>query len=396
MRIIIAAVALFTVGFLISDYLFFGFTLVFYLLLALRGLILVFSLFLLNYLKKVTDFRVYDRAVFVFVLAMVLCVLLVDASRPTYYVSHIVISVIGVLLTYLVVPTRFFYQVVPSTVFSVGECVLLFLTFRGFMDPGLVTAVFSLVFANVVAALSSLQMHAYRWKIYQNNVERKETERLVAIGQTAGMIGHDIRNPLQAIVSEIYLAKSALAESRVPPEAKNVASESINIIEEQTEYISKIVSDLQDYARPLKPEFKETDLAKLINSIILTLHVPSGIKVRTKMETGFHIETDPTLIRRVITNLINNAVQAMPDGGALEIEASKTQNQAVISVSDTGQGIPDEVKPRIFTPLMTTKAKGQGLGLAVVKRIVEALGGEVVFESELGKGTKFTVTLQLK
>jgi signal transduction histidine kinase len=87
------------------------------------------------------------------------------------------------------------------------------LTFQLFMVPALFMALFSLAFTNLIAALGSLQLHSYRWQIFKNFMERKETERLVAIGQTAGMIGHDIRNPLQAIVSELYLAKDALANT---------------------------------------------------------------------------------------------------------------------------------------------------------------------------------------
>jgi signal transduction histidine kinase len=85
----------------------------------------------------------------------------------------------------------------------------------------------------------------------------------------------------------------------------------------------------------------------------------------------------------------------MPNGGNLKIIATKTENKAVIAVSDTGKGIPEEIKPKLFTPLVTTKAKGQGLGLAVVKRLVEALNGSITFESQEGKGTTFTIQLPL-
>ena len=83
----------------------------------------------------------------------------------------------------------------------------------------------------------------------------------------------------------------------------------------------------------------------------------------------------------------------MPDGGELGLTAYKKENSVVIIVSDTGKGIPEDVKPNVFKPLMTTKAKGQGLGLAVVKRLVEGLNGKVSFESEEGKGTKFIIEL---
>jgi signal transduction histidine kinase len=96
-----------------------------------------------------------------------------------------------------------------------------------------------------------------------------------------------------------------------------------------------------------------------------------------------------------MTNLINNSIQAMPNGGKLEVNAFENGGKLIIEVSDTGGGIPDEVKPRMFEPMMTTKSKGQGFGLAVVKRLVEALGGKITFESEKGKGTKFSIKLPL-
>ena len=100
------------------------------------------------------------------------------------------------------------------------------------------------------------------------------------------------------------------------------------------------------------------------------------------------VNTDPTFVKRIVTNLVNNAIQAMPDGGELGLSAQKKEECVVITVSDTGQGIPEHVKANLFKPLTTTKAKGQGLGLAVVKRLVEALNGKVSFESEVGKRNK--------
>jgi signal transduction histidine kinase len=101
------------------------------------------------------------------------------------------------------------------------------------------------------------------------------------------------------------------------------------------------------------------------------------------------------MLKRVLINLIQNAVQAMPKGGSLNINAKCKDTYAYISVRDTGEGITEEVKSKLFTPLFTTKSKGQGFGLAVVKRLVEGQGGKISFESEKGKGTTFTVRLPL-
>jgi signal transduction histidine kinase len=102
---------------------------------------------------------------------------------------------------------------------------------------------------------------------------------------------------------------------------------------------------------------------------------------------------DPGLMKRVFSNLIANAVQAMPEGGELTVDASKSDEEALVSFHDTGVGIPQEDFSKLFSPFFTTKAKGQGLGLAVCKRLVEAHGGEITVESRLGEGTTFTIRL---
>jgi signal transduction histidine kinase len=107
------------------------------------------------------------------------------------------------------------------------------------------------------------------------------------------------------------------------------------------------------------------------------------------------LRLDITFLKRVLVNLVTNAIQAMPNGGKLTVRAFKKENSVCISIEDTGVGIPDEIKPKLFQPLMTTKSKGQGFGLAVVKRLVEKMGGKINFESQVGKGTTFAVEFPL-
>ncbi len=220
----------------------------------------------------------------------------------------------------------------------------------------------------------------------------QDNERMAAIGQTASMVGHDIRNPLQAIVSELFLARQVMAEAPKTSDTSE-ALESINLIQEQVDYITKIVSDLQDFARPLNPEYANVDLSDLLVSVFETIVVQDQIKVKVDIQGTIKLKTDPTFIKRALTNLVNNAIQAMPDGGELMLTAHKQESNVIITVSDTGKGIPESVKVNLFKPLMTTKAKGQGLGLSVVKRLIEALNGKISFESEEGKGTIFTIGL---
>jgi PAS domain S-box-containing protein len=223
----------------------------------------------------------------------------------------------------------------------------------------------------------------------------QDRERLAAIGATAGMVGHDIRNPLQAILSSLYLMKSDL-DSMPKSEEKNNLLLELNSIFDQVNYTDKVVSDLQDYSRQIKPELVEADIKTLVTGALSTLNVPDNIEARAHFDKKVQkLRTDKVIMKRILFNLATNAIQAMPDGGKLTVNVymdEKTSN-LIITVEDTGLGIPKEVQDKLFTPLFTTKAKGQGLGLAVVKRLVEGLNGKVSFESEKDKGTKFIIEL---
>lgn len=231
--------------------------------------------------------------------------------------------------------------------------------------------------------------------VKERTKQLKESERMAAIGATAGMVGHDIRNPLQAIIGDLYLARTDLA-SLPDSEEKNSLKESLVGIERNIEYINKIVQDLQDYARPIKPAAQDIDLESLCEDVLFTngglgkIHASCWVERNAKK-----IITDPEVLKRILTNLVNNAVQAMPEGGKIKLHAYEKSGETIIALHDTGAGIPEEVKPKLFTPLFTTKSKGQGFGLAVVKRMTEALGGKVTYESEVGEGTTFFIHLPL-
>ncbi len=220
-------------------------------------------------------------------------------------------------------------------------------------------------------------------------------ERLIAIGQTAGMVGHDIRNPLQAIAGELYLAKGETDALPINDARKNL-QESLLSIEQNLYYIDKIVADLQDYTKPLNPNKEKISVEKAIEEALLIVTIPSNLQVTINVQDGFpQLTTDASMLKRILINLIQNAVQAMPNGGNLKINAQNQDKQAQISIQDSGEGIPEEIKDQLFTPLFTTKSKGQGFGLAVVKRLVEAQDGTISLVSQKGKGTTFTVQLPL-
>jgi PAS domain S-box-containing protein len=247
---------------------------------------------------------------------------------------------------------------------------------------------------------AAVQLEKYANQMEELAKERarqlSQAERLITIGQTAGMVGHDIRNPLQAIVGELYLAKDEI-NSISNADSKKSLEESCAFIEQNLFYIDKIVADLQDYTKPLKPNWEKVKVEKAIEEALLIVVIPNSLKVYIAIEEDFpQFTADFSMLKRALINLIQNAVQAMPNGGKLKIKAKCENNQACISVHDTGEGIPVEVQDKLFTPLFTTKSKGQGFGLAVVKRLVEAQDGKITFSSQQGKGTTFNIQIPIK
>jgi len=251
---------------------------------------------------------------------------------------------------------------------------------------------------------NKLQVNAYILQQYANNMEAlakerakqlSQVERLVAIGQTAGMVGHDIRNPLQAIAGELYLCKEEV-EAITNEETKRNMRESLHNIEQNLFYIDKIVADLQDFTKPLNPCWENVNVEHTIEEALLIVNIPENLAVNIEIQENFPVLiADQSMLKRALTNLIQNAVQAMPNGGVLKIVAQHNKGIASISVSDTGGGIPPEIQPKLFTPLFTTKSKGQGLGLAVTKRLVEAQNGTITYQTQLNRGTTFTIQLPI-
>ncbi len=228
--------------------------------------------------------------------------------------------------------------------------------------------------------------------VVEDKTEEERMKRWSVIGETAGMVGHDIRNPLQAIAGDIYLLREY--SNSIPDSAtKREVVESLDNIESNVNYINKIVADLQDYSRSLKPIFSDFNLYDLVANILHSLSRQNNLEISLQIDPKFIIKSDRAMLRRVLSNLFINALQAMPTGGKLIVKGYRKDSNVLIEVEDSGIGIPEGFRSSLFSPLLTTKARGQGLGLAVVKRLVEALDGSIGFESEEGKGTKFIIEL---
>ena len=215
----------------------------------------------------------------------------------------------------------------------------------------------------------------------------RKAERMAGIGETATMVAHDLRNPLQGITGAAYFLKEKLKGAKDPD-----VEEVFNLIDSCILYSNKIVNELLDYARDPRLDLQKTTTRTVITEALRQVKLGPTIELVNQVGDD-PIFVDKTMIQRVVLNLIRNALEAMPAGGKLTLSSQQNDQSVELSFSDTGAGIPAELKERIWKPLKTTKAKGIGLGLAICKRFVEANHGKIAVQSELGKGATFTITL---
>jgi PAS domain S-box-containing protein len=218
-----------------------------------------------------------------------------------------------------------------------------------------------------------------------------KTQRLAVIGEIAGMVGHDLRNPLTSIAGATYYVKKRLNEK-----LDQKVMEMLELIEKNISYSNKIINDLLDYSREIKLDVSETTPEAIVKETLASVEIPKNIHVVNLTRKKPRIKVDAEKIKRVLINLIKNSVEAMPKGGTLTIKSRKTGEKVEFVVSDTGIGMSEETLKKIWTPLFTTKAKGMGFGLPICKRFVEAHGGTITVESAPRKGTTFKVTLPIE
>ena len=217
-------------------------------------------------------------------------------------------------------------------------------------------------------------------------------EKLAVLGQLAGGVGHEMRNPLGAIRNAAYFLNMALKDPE--PGIKDA----IGILEREVLTSDRIISSLLDFARPEPPTRINVDINDVVRTALSRAPVPENVEIKSHLdETLPTVVADPDQLNQAFGNFILNAIQAMPEGGRLVIK-SETPSPEWVAVSfiDTGIGIAEEKLGKVFEPLFTTKAKGIGLGLALTKIIVEGNEGTIEVQSKVGKGTTFTVSLPVR
>ncbi|MFC1941676.1 sensor histidine kinase [Chloroflexota bacterium] len=240
------------------------------------------------------------------------------------------------------------------------------------------------------------EMEAVNEELREAQEHLVRSEKLAAIGQLAGGVGHELRNPLGAIKNAVYYIRGKLDNNGLAKQEPRVM-EFLDIVDDEINSSSKIISDLLNFSRVGKPAVSPARVEKVIEDAIAHTVVPENVELLKNLPAGLPVVAmDTDQIRQVFVNIINNAVQAMPEGGKLTISAGTEDSSLKLEVADNGIGIPDDAIQKIFDPLYTMKAKGIGLGLAVSKSIIERHEGSISVKSKVGEGTTFIIMLPLK
>ncbi|MEX0704085.1 MAG: PAS domain S-box protein [Planctomycetales bacterium] len=244
--------------------------------------------------------------------------------------------------------------------------------------------------ADGMCVLANLVDITERKRIAEEERRREAIERLAVLGQLAGGVAHEIRNPLGVIKNSVYylqMFRDGLATD---------ARDCIDDIERELHSAERIVSELLDYARDPRQHAVRFVAQDIIDRAVAKSEVPSHVRLERVSEAAEAIVlADPDQIERIVLNLVRNAVQAMPGGGSLTVRSAAREGKLIVEVADTGPGLAPDEQARIFEPLYTKKAKGIGLGLPVSKRYAERNGGALEVESVPGEGATFRLTVPL-
>jgi signal transduction histidine kinase len=215
--------------------------------------------------------------------------------------------------------------------------------------------------------------------------------RLDAINRLTGGVAHEVKNPLNSIAARLALLESMVGEDSAE------AAEEIKVIGEEVERLDRVVRTFLDFTRPVEMARKELDLAEITRDVAALVQ-PDAARRSVSVHFSSRPECvplwgDPDLLRQALMNLAVNALDAMPHGGALSFDVELRARDAQLTVTDTGAGIPEAQRDKIFQLYFTTKKNGSGLGLAMVYRAVQLHGGSIEVDSEPGRGTRFRIML---
>jgi signal transduction histidine kinase len=225
----------------------------------------------------------------------------------------------------------------------------------------------------------------------ENEIEL--SRRLAAIGRLTSGVAHEVKNPINSIVVHLEVLREKLLQ--VDPETKR----HMDVIESEIHRLDRVVKTLIDFTRPVELKLNEIDLRLIVDDVV-ALAAPDaqrqGVNISAKLEAApLTARVDADLIKQALLNVVLNGVQAMPRGGPLTVTADRIGETARIMVEDEGEGIPPEVRDKIYNLYFTTKKSGSGIGLAMTYRVMQLHNGALDFDSEPGQGTTFRMLLPI-
>jgi two-component system sensor histidine kinase HydH len=229
----------------------------------------------------------------------------------------------------------------------------------------------------------AIMLHTYREDLL---AQQSRVERLSTFGQLVGSIGHELRNPLGVMETSLFILKTRMKDDER-------AAKHVGRIGEQLVIANSIITDLLDMIRDKPLSRERLALAQIVETAAAAVKRPEQVRLQLDgLDDVPEVDGDPGQLRQVFVNLIDNAVHAAGAHGQVRVQATATGAHVEVTVEDSGKGIDPAIRARLFEPLITTKAKGIGLGLALVKRIVERHGGTIAY-APLDKGARFVIRL---
>ncbi len=223
--------------------------------------------------------------------------------------------------------------------------------------------------------------------------ELELSRRMAAIGRLTSGVGHEVKNPINAIVVHLELLKNKLGDASPP------ATRHLEVIESEIHRLDRVVQMLVDFSRPVELDLREQDLRTIVGDVLSlsSAELPTrNITLVTSMPpTPLIANVDADLLKQAVLNVIQNGAQSMPDGGKLEVVLEEDRKSAILRISDEGSGIPDEIREKIFDLYFTTKTEGSGIGLTMTYRIIQLHHGSIDVQSRAVRGTEFRLRIPL-
>jgi signal transduction histidine kinase len=221
------------------------------------------------------------------------------------------------------------------------------------------------------------------------------SERLATVGKIAAQITHEVRNPLSSIGLNAEMLEEELGALEGSPAQIEEAKRLARAIVKEVDRLTEITEEYLRFARLPRPKLEREDLSAIVSSLLAFMRPEldaRGVKVEVEL-MPLPVAADEHQLRQALLNLLRNAGEAMRDGGRLTVTGRVDGTAVELAIADTGQGIAPEHLPKVFDPFFSTKEKGTGLGLALTQQIIVEHGGSIAVDSQLGRGTTFTVRL---